>query len=91
MTTHSSRPARSVPPPQGSARPGPTYSRFIPREELGAFAAWNPGTLNTELTAIAGLEQRHAAATDRLARLDELHLAEWRNQLGLHVALVSGL
>ncbi len=26
--------------------PGTAYSRFIPREELGSFAAWNPNTLH---------------------------------------------
>jgi flagellar assembly protein FliH len=41
---------RNVPPPQGGKSPS-AYSRFIPREELGAFAAWNPGTLNGELDA----------------------------------------
>ena len=37
---------RQVPPPrQGAAeKPASAYARFIPREELGAFAAWSPGT-----------------------------------------------
>lgn len=30
-------------PDRTGARPGGTYSRFIPREELNGFAAWNPG------------------------------------------------
>jgi flagellar assembly protein FliH len=33
-----------VPPPAG-ARPASPYARFIPREELGDFASWQPGTL----------------------------------------------
>ena len=33
---------RNVPPPQGS-KAGTAYTRFIPREELGDFAAWTPG------------------------------------------------
>jgi flagellar assembly protein FliH len=47
---------RNVPPPQGNAAPrGPSsYSRFIPREELGSFAAWSPDTLNAELDPLAG-------------------------------------
>ncbi len=51
MTTNSSKPFRNVPPPQGTgpARSATPYSRFIPREELGSFAAWSPDTLNTEL------------------------------------------
>lgn len=67
MTTSSSRPTRQVPPPQGpgagtsggdrpgagsgAARAGAPYSRFIPREELGSFAAWHPDALNAELDA----------------------------------------
>lgn len=46
MTTNSSRHGpRNVPPPPGTKGPS-AYSRFIPREELGSFAAWSPGTLN---------------------------------------------
>jgi flagellar assembly protein FliH len=46
VTTNSSRPGpRNVPPPAGTKGPS-AYSRFIPREELGSFAAWSPGTLN---------------------------------------------
>jgi len=37
------RPPRPVPPPQGTAKsPQPSYSRIIPREELGEFASWSP-------------------------------------------------
>ncbi len=48
MTTNSSerggRPGiRNVPPPAGGASPTPApYARFIPREEVHSFAAWNP-------------------------------------------------
>jgi len=38
-----------APPSTGPARANTSYSRFIPREELGQFAAWSPDTLNTEL------------------------------------------
>lgn len=43
--TSSSKPRgpRQVPPP--SADPKSSYARFIPREELHTFAAWNPGVL----------------------------------------------
>jgi flagellar assembly protein FliH len=34
-----------VPTPQGGKGSAP-YSRFIPREELGSFAAWSPDSLN---------------------------------------------
>ena len=50
MTTSSSKPKRHLPPGgSGSTRGPASYSRFIPREELGAFAAWSPDTLNSEL------------------------------------------
>ena len=45
MTSSSDRRGapRQVPPPQGgAAKPTSAYSRFIPREELGAFASWTP-------------------------------------------------
>lgn len=38
------RPFPNVPPPPGS-KAGSSYTRFIPREELGAFAAWTPGDI----------------------------------------------
>ena len=60
MTTNSSKGGfRNVPPPQGThtgtgtPRGTTPYSRFIPREELGAFAAWSPHTLNSELDPAA--------------------------------------
>jgi flagellar assembly protein FliH len=34
-----------VPPPPGS-KAATSYTRFIPREELGDFAAWKPGSLS---------------------------------------------
>ena len=35
---------KNVPPPDGG-KPASPYARFIPREELGDFASWKPGTL----------------------------------------------
>jgi flagellar assembly protein FliH len=54
MTRSSDRPPESLSeraaeraaermPDRTAGRPGNTYSRFIPREELNGFAAWNPG------------------------------------------------
>ena len=46
MSNSSSRGPRQVPPPPGSkAAASSPYTRFIPREELGDFAAWKPGTV----------------------------------------------
>jgi flagellar assembly protein FliH len=43
--TSSSKPAPA--PPAGAGKAPSAYSRFIPREELGSFAAWSPGSLNS--------------------------------------------
>jgi len=44
MSSSKSKPTfRNVPPPEG-AKPASPYARFIPREELGSFETWNPGT-----------------------------------------------
>ena len=37
---------RNVPPPPGS-KAGNAYTRFIPREEMGSFEAWKPGSLHS--------------------------------------------
>lgn len=41
----SKSPIRNVPPPATGAKAA-AYARFIPREELGSFAAWNPDALS---------------------------------------------
>ena len=40
MTSSSERDAKAPP------RPASTYTRFIPREELRGFAAWQPGAFD---------------------------------------------
>jgi len=40
----SSKPPKNIPSPADAARAG-SYARFIPREELGGFAAWTPGDI----------------------------------------------
>jgi flagellar assembly protein FliH len=45
---------KNVPPPEGGK--GPAYARFIPREEIGSFEAWNPGALSgADPQAMAGM------------------------------------
>ena len=44
---------RNVPPPPGGGKGANAYTRFIPREELSSFAAWNPGSLGGEAEAAA--------------------------------------
>ncbi len=43
MTSSKSHAFRNVPPPPGS-KSGTSYTRFIPREELGDFESWKPGS-----------------------------------------------
>ncbi len=47
MTSSRTSVARQVAPPPNS-REGSPYSRFIPREELPAFASWMPGALHAD-------------------------------------------
>lgn len=62
---------RNVPPP-ATSRAASSYSRFIPREELGSFAAWSPDTLNAEVDgttpgAAAAAASAASAAADKTA------------------------
>ena len=76
MTTSSSKPKRPVPPGgSGSTRGPASYSRFIPREELGAFAAWSPDTLNAELEPGPAAASPAAAAADKAAGQAQLAAA----------------
>src|SRR3954471_10040980 len=44
MSASAPKTPRNVPPPPGStAARASAYARFIPREELSSFAAWEPG------------------------------------------------
>jgi flagellar assembly protein FliH len=72
MTT-SSRPngRRHVPPPTGS-KPASPYARFIPREELGDFASWKPGTFGSAAGAAPG--SADAAAEPAAPTADEWQL-----------------
>jgi len=68
---------KNVPPPPGSATAkGPNaYTRFIPREELGDFAAWKPGSFSG--AAGGGQAQPSAAA----APPPEPNADEWRARI----------
>jgi flagellar assembly protein FliH len=54
---------RAAPPAGGPARPAPSHARFIPREELGAFAAWRPGSLHGDEPASPSPAATAAATT----------------------------
>ena len=48
MTSSKSKPGiRNVPSPEGSqaGKGSSVYSRFIPREEINGYAAWDPGAI----------------------------------------------
>jgi flagellar assembly protein FliH len=51
---------RNVPAPDNGKAPS-TYARFIPREELGDFASWMPGTISGEGSAPPAPGVRKAA------------------------------
>jgi flagellar assembly protein FliH len=52
---------RNIPAPPGS-KAGNSYSRFIPREELGDFASWKPGAFPSSGPKQGPPEQRAAPA-----------------------------
>ena len=58
---------RNVPPPQGG-KPQTANQRFIPREELGDFASWRPGTFGGDTPAAAPATPE-ATAADWQARI----------------------
>ena len=62
---------RNIPSPPGS-KAGTAYTRFIPREELGDFASWQPGTFKGE-PAAGGSGGAPAAAAPQ-----EPTAAEWQ-------------
>jgi flagellar assembly protein FliH len=63
MTSSDRRAPRQVPPPVGSeGTPAHAYARFIPREELGSFEAWNPSPLGVERRSANGDRRRGVSA-----------------------------
>ncbi|WP_280152157.1 FliH/SctL family protein [Piscinibacter sp. XHJ-5] len=68
---------RNVPAPEG-AKPASPYARFIPREELGAFASWTPGTLSGDAGAAPQSGVRKKAEPEKPAEPElsaQLHAA----------------
>ena len=63
---------KNVPSPAGS-KAGAAYTRFIPREELGDFASWQPGTFGD-----ANAARTVAKAADEAPAAAELSAAEWQ-------------
>jgi flagellar assembly protein FliH len=88
--TSSSRP-RNVPPPAGSTatRSASPYARFIPREELSSFAAWEPGDFSGP-GAPAKAPPLHDAPAEEAA-LDPAELLRAARQAGYQDGYRDGL
>jgi flagellar assembly protein FliH len=67
---------KNVPPPQGSKSATP-YQRFIPREELGDFASWKPGTFGE--TAPPPVAAPEPTAADWEARIHAARQAGYQD------------
>ncbi len=80
MSTSKKPVVKNVPPPEGGkASP---YARFIPREELGAFASWDPGNLGD------AAERRHSVRRAPPPEADKPAAPDITGQL--HAARQSG-
>jgi len=76
MSSSSKSPGfRNVPPPPGG-KPANAYTRFIPREELGDFAAWNPGNFSGPAD-----EELQAAADAAPSTPPEPTAEEWQARI----------
>ena len=68
-------PYLNVAAPAGS-KAGTSYSRFIPREELGSFTAWQPGTLSGSERRAEDRRQEDRGTADRRAGAADTALAD---------------
>jgi flagellar assembly protein FliH len=71
---------KNAPPPSGPPPKAPSYSRFIPREELNSFSAWTPGSLSGSdpaSTAHNGLRRAVDKEAAKPAAPDDV-AAQWR-------------
>ena len=79
MSSSSSRNGfRNIPPPQGGGKSASAYTRFIPREELGDFAAWRPGSLDGEAEPDPAPAAEPAAPAEPTAEEWQARVAEAR-------------
>jgi flagellar assembly protein FliH len=70
---------RNIPAPQGS-KASSSYNRFIPREELGDFASWKPGSLGDSGSAGPG-GLKGASTPSPQAAPAEPSTDEWRSRI----------
>lgn len=87
MTSHPKDRIRQVPPPPGGGKGAHAYTRFIPREELSAFAAWTPGSLGGEEEAAAAA----AAEPQKSPEEQQLEALRAARQGGYHDGYRDGL
>jgi flagellar assembly protein FliH len=82
---------RNIPPPQGAAKPN-AYTRFIPREELDSFAAWQPGTLGGEQTPAEASrsETKEEAQAQKAAQLQAARRAGYADGYRDGLAALEG-
>ncbi len=80
---------RNIPPPAGS-KPASAYQRFIPREELGDFASWKPGSFGGHGAGGTGAQQAPAAPAEPTAADWEARVAAAR-QAGYQDGYRDGL
>jgi flagellar assembly protein FliH len=87
----SSKPSgfRNIPPPPGS-KAGASYSRFIPREELGDFASWKPGSFRGQPGAADNADQPPATPAEPSAEEWQARVAAAR-QTGYQDGYRDGL
>lgn len=77
MTSSRKPGIKNVPPPEGG-KPASPYARFIPREELGSFASWDPGTLGETADRRQGVRRAAPAEPEKPPAPDiaaQLHTA----------------
>lgn len=89
--SNSSKPTgfRNIPPPPGS-KAGTAYSRFIPREELGDFSSWKPGSFRGQPGAADHADQPPAAPAEPTAEEWQARVAAAR-QAGYQDGYRDGL
>jgi flagellar assembly protein FliH len=80
MTSSRSNPFRNVPPPPGSKASTP-YTRFIPREELGDFESWKPGSFAGGAQGASAAQTGAARAAAAPAAPAEPTAAEWQQRI----------
>ncbi len=80
MTSSRSNPFRNVPPPPGSKASTP-YTRFIPREELGDFESWKPGSFAGGPQGASAAQTGAARAAAAPAAPAEPTAAEWQQRI----------